>query len=212
MRSFERSAQQVAGADAGNECAFTSHRQRRGSAQALGRMKTAMRNLFAFLAAAVAPAAVILVPYAADLVLAETASSDPHAWERFNRVAVLVAGTSLLYVVVLGIPAFLLLHWRKAIRWWSATAVGFFLGCLPVAFSLWPADADLQTTASHWDGEKMVQTVVDGVPTLAGWVSYAKAVAGMGAFGAVGGLAFWVVWRAMRPNKPMHATYEDARA
>lgn len=46
----------------------------------------------------------------------------------------------------------------------------------------------------------MVQTVVDGVPTLAGWLSYANAVAGMGAFGTVGGLAFWVVWRVMRPR------------
>lgn len=167
---------------------------------ALGRMKAALRTFFAFLAAAIAPAALILVPFAVDLVAAGAADSDPYAWERFNRVAVLVAGTSFLYVVVLGIPAFLLLRWRKAIRWWSATVVGFLLGCLPVAFSLWPVDADLRTTQSHWDGGKMVQTVVDGVPTLAGWLSYANAVAGMGAFGTVGGLAFWVVWPVMRPR------------
>lgn len=171
-----------------------------------------MRNVFAFLAAAIAPAALILVPYVLDLVVTGAADSDPYAWERFNRIAFLVAGTSFLYVVVLGIPAFLLLRWGKAIYWWSATAVGFLLGCVPVAFSLWPADADLQTRASHWDGEKMVQTVVDGVPTLAGWVSYAKSVVLMGAFGAVGGLAFWLIWWVMRPNKPMQTTCEDARA
>jgi hypothetical protein len=164
-------------------------------------MKEAMRNVFAFLAAAIAPAAVILVPYTVDLLADGAADSDPYAWERFSRVAVLIVGTSLLYVVVLGMPAFLLLRWRKAIYWWSATAVGFLLGCLPVAFSLWPEDSDLRTSASHWDGEKMVQMVVDGVPTFAGWVSYAKAVAAMGAFGAVGGLAFWIVWRALRPDK-----------
>jgi hypothetical protein len=104
-------------------------------------------------------------------------------------------------------PAFLIMRWRDAIRWWSTIAVGFVLACLPVAVSLWPTDdSDLQTTAAHWDGEKMVATVIEGVPTVAGWISYLQAVAIMGVFGAIGGLAFWLVWMGLRSNKSSEPT------
>jgi hypothetical protein len=89
----------------------------------------------------------------------------------------------------------------------------FVLGCLPIAVSDWPShEPDLQTTSSHWDGEKMVETMVGGVPTLAGWIAYAREVSLFGLFGAVSGLAFWLVWWSMRPKKPMQATHESARA
>jgi hypothetical protein len=42
----------------------------------------------------------------------------------------------------------------------------------------------------------MVQTMIDEVPTFGGWIAYVKGVPFMGAYGAVGGLGFWLVWRA----------------
>jgi hypothetical protein len=174
-------------------------------------MKSVMRTILAFLAAVVTPGALILLPSALGMVIAGS-DQDPHAWPHFARVLSLIMGTSFLYVLVLGVPAFLLLRWRNAIRWWSAVIVGFVLGCLPLAIDLWPYEPDVQSTTSHWDGEKMVETIIDGVPTLAGWLSYAKAVSIFGVFGAVSGLAFWLVWRGTRSNKPLQATREDARA
>jgi hypothetical protein len=44
----------------------------------------------------------------------------------------------------------------------------------------------------------MVQTMINGVPTVAGWISYIEGVLFMGAFGTLGGLAFWMVWRSFR--------------
>jgi hypothetical protein len=176
----------------------------------LVRMKTGLRTFLAFLAAAIAPGFLILLPLAAGIVIEP---ADPYAWERFTRLAMLILATSFLYVLVLGLPAFLVLRWRNAIRWWSVPVAAFVLGCLPVAIGNWPRDEpDLQTTSSHWDGERMVATMVRGVPTSAGWMAYAKEVAVFGFFGAVSGLAFWLVWWSMRPNKPMQATREDARA
>ena len=175
-------------------------------------MKTALRVFLAFLAAVIAPAVVFLLPSAIGIVTAGS-YGDADAWRLFTGLLPLVLVTSSVYVVVLGVPAFLLLRWRNAIRWWSVPAAGFVLACLPVAIDMWPShEPDLQTTSSHWDGEKMVETMDSGVPTLAGWLSFAKAVLLFGAFGAVAGLSFWLVWWGMRSNKPLQATRENARA
>jgi hypothetical protein len=175
-------------------------------------MKTALRVFLAFLAAVVAPAVPILLPSAIGIVIAGS-YGDADVWVPFTHLLSLILMTSFLYVLVLGVPAFLLLRWRNAIRWWSVPSAGFVLACLPVAIDLWPShEPDLQTTSSHWDGEKMVETMVNGAPTLAGWLSFAKTVLLFGAFGAVAGLAFWLVWWGMRSYKPLQATREDARA
>ena len=163
-------------------------------------MRTLTRSALALIAAVVAPPAIILVPEAAHLLLSDAASFDPHAWIRFGRIAAVLLMTASISVVFLGLPVFLLLLWRRAIRWWSALIAGFVLGCLPIAIGTWPArNPELQTTAAHWDGEKMVNTMIDGVPTLAGWIRYLEVTALFGGFGAVGGLAFWAVWRALQP-------------
>ena len=156
-------------------------------------MSTLGRSVLALLAAAVAPAALLLAPSAVELAM--NRPQDAAAWSRFSKWFVAVMGTSALYVLVLGVPAFLILRWRKCIRWWSSIAAGFVLAGLPIALSLWPGDSTLRSTVSHWNGERMVYTMIDGVATLEGWIRYAESIAAFGAFGAVGGLAGWLVWR-----------------
>ena len=162
-------------------------------------MRTTLRSILALLAAALAPAGLFLVPMGAALLKGD--GYDAAAWSGFSRWLVIVMGTSLLYVVFLGVPVFLLLRWRRAIRWWSATAAGFVVAGLPIAYSLWPHQyADMQTTASHWNGERMVHTMIDGVPTQEGWLEYGAAIASFGLLGAIGGFAGWLVWRVLRPR------------
>lgn len=118
-------------------------------------------------------------------------------------MCLLIAGGHVLF---LGFPTFLVLRKLKAIRWWSSIATGFLLGCIPVAIWAWPLKyPELKSNSSHWDGEKMVQTMVDGVPTVEGWLSYGSGVLFMGAFGAIGGLAFWLVWRKHEPQPSVPA-------
>jgi hypothetical protein len=146
-----------------------------------------------------APAVLLLLPSLFGMLIAG-ADQDPQAWTLFARMGFLIMAASFLYVLVLGVPVFFLLRWRNAIRWWSALMVGFVLGCLPVAVDLWPYEPDFTSTTSHWDWERMVEAIVDGAPTLAGWLGYAKAVSILGVFGAASGLAFWLVRRGTRSN------------
>jgi len=135
---------------------------------------------------------------------------DGYGWVRTGNFGAMALAVSAGHVLILGVPTFIVLKWRDVIRWWSSALSGFVLGCLPVGIWSWPLlYPELKTSSSHWDGEKMVQTMIDGVPTVAGWISYTKGFLFMGAFGAMGGVAFWLVWRALRPNSTPHS---DARA
>ncbi|MES2071703.1 MAG: hypothetical protein V4488_15215 [Pseudomonadota bacterium] len=111
-------------------------------------------------------------------------------------VAIVAFLASLGHVAVLGIPGLLLLSRARQFKALPICLLGFFLGCLPMGIWSWPLKASLRGASdSHWDGEKIVHSMVDGVPTLIGWVSYGEGVLSMGAFGAVAGVAFWLAWR-----------------
>jgi hypothetical protein len=111
---------------------------------------------------------------------------------------------SAAYVVILGVPAYVLLRKLNAIRWWSTTAVGFILGAIPLAILTWPLRySELRGSASV----NGVQTMVDGIPTAAGWLQYMASVSFFGLCGAVSALAFWVVSR----NEAQQRAAGDAR-
>jgi hypothetical protein len=125
---------------------------------------------------------------------------DDYGWLRTRNVSVLALGVSAAHVLVLGVPTFLALNWRNAIRWWSSLLAGLVLGAIPLGIAWWPLDySGLKSSASHSSfGGKMVYTMIDGVPTLAGWIEYLVSVAAMGLLGALGGISFWLVWRRWR--------------
>lgn len=103
----------------------------------------------------------------------------------FGMAALVIAAG---HVAILGFPASIIGWSFGLIRWWSSTIVGFFLGCLPIALLMLPRKG----SGSSVQG---IPLEIDGVFTSAGWVNFAQLVLIMGFFGAVGGLAFWLVWR-----------------
>ena len=117
------------------------------------------------------------------------------------------------HAVLLGLPLFLLLQMRGWVNVISAVAGGFLIGVLPVAAFTWPLRyPELQTSA--WAGN-YGQTMVDGVPTLAGWQQYFDAALFFGGFGASAGLAFWAyLWlrRRMSPSNLMQPTGQQRTA
>ncbi|MGN6229474.1 MAG: hypothetical protein ACTHNM_18760 [Dyella sp.] len=119
---------------------------------------------------------------------------DPYIWIRTGHFLILCALISAAFVLVLGIPAYLLLRWRKAVRWWSTIASGFVLGAVPVAVFSWPLRFS-QGASATVDG---VPTLVNGAPTLAGWLQYLESVAFFGACGAAAATTFWLIARS--PN------------
>jgi len=68
----------------------------------------------------------------------------------------------------------------------------------------WPVEySGYRSSYSYWDGEKMVQAKIDGIPTLVGWIDYSKGVALMGALGAIAALSFWWAWKRLRHDKSL---------
>jgi hypothetical protein len=115
-------------------------------------------------------------------------------------VASLSFGIAVLpfaFAVTLGHSVFLALPLAliyRAKRWTRLGAVvvgGFLIGATPMAVVTWPLSLSARTTASI-DG---VPTIVNGVPTAAGWLSYLEPLALFGALGAVGGFVFWSTFR-----------------
>ncbi|KGI77897.1 hypothetical protein [Oleiagrimonas soli] len=111
---------------------------------------------------------------------------------------------ALAWILVLGLPTFLILKGRGCVRWWSALLSGFLLAAIPVALLGWPYFPGNGTSYSGWDGHGMVDFVVNGIPTHAGWIQYFTSTLGSGALGSTSALAFWLVWRLSgnRETKP----------
>jgi hypothetical protein len=150
-----------------------------------------MRILFSFLAAILMPACLLTAWYLYGQ-FAVFESDDPYIWVRSKNFFFTCLLFAAAFVVVLGVPTYLLLRKLNAVCWWSTIGAGFILGAIPMAIFTWPLRySELRSSASV-DG---VQTMIDGVPTLEGWVQYASAVSFVGACGAVGALAFWTVSR-----------------
>jgi hypothetical protein len=111
-------------------------------------------------------------------------------------IVAIVAFVASLGHVALAIPGLLLLSRTRQFKAWTICLLGFFFGCLPMSIWSWPLKASLRGASdSHWDGEKIVNSMIDGSPTLVGWVSYGEGVLSMGALGALSGAVFWLAWR-----------------
>ena len=169
------------------------------------------RTIFALLGAAIAPAIIVLIigfgGSLSSVLFNNGETLRDGNWTSFFAIVVVILIISSLHVIILGIPAFIMGWYFKTIRWWTSIVVAFFVGALPTAIFLWPLKyPELQSTSSRWDGEKMVQTIIKGVPTVTGWTDWISAFTVMGLFGVSGGLVFWLIWR--QHNKP--ASFQQA--
>ncbi len=103
----------------------------------------------------------------------------------------------------LGLPLFLVL--QKKFKTWGmgksllvAILVGFAVGIIPWGVFTWPLKLSLLIMKNNtWIGPEHVQTVKDGIPTAAGWLSYFKSLLLFGPFGALGGFVFWATLKLL---------------
>ena len=164
-------------------------------------MKPTAASLVSFALAALVPASLVVGWYSLDTFNVQGASGDPYVWLRIRNFAILSSFVSLSHVVVLGLPAFFLLRHLRAVTWYSSAAAGFALACIPIGLFTWPLGYPPGSSASHSVNGKMVATLVNGIPTVSGWLDWLWGMAFMGLLGAVGGLSFWLVW-----HRAVHAT------
>jgi hypothetical protein len=96
---------------------------------------------------------------------------------------------ALAHTVFLGLPLFLVFRLKGWVNVTTCVVFGFAVGAVPDGVLTWPMEhLELHASASV-DG---VPTIINGVITAAGWVSYVKPLIYFGSFGALGGFVFWV--------------------
>lgn len=111
---------------------------------------------------------------------------------------------ALIHSFGLGLPLFLLL--RHKLKNWGmvrslifTVILGFVIGIIPWGVLTWPLKvSSLIMKTNTWIGADHVQTVRNGIPTLAGWVKYFQSLVLFGPFGALGGFAFWITLKLLR--------------
>lgn len=94
---------------------------------------------------------------------------------------------ALAHAVLLGVPAYLLLRPRLRVGFIACCIGGFAVGAVPLGI-LGLFTMTMLTSASTGG----TPTVVNHVPTLAGWIEYAEGVGWAGLLGLIGGVAFWI--------------------
>ena len=147
-----------------------------------------MRIFAALLLAALIPTALMTAWYLYGQ-FSYFPSNDPYIWVRTRGFAIITLFVSALFVTILGLPTFLALKAKGLVNAKAAITAGFFLAAVPVALLTWPMRPGSSSSVGG------VAHVVDGVPTLAGWMSYGVGCLSIGALGVAGALAFWLVYR-----------------
>jgi len=108
---------------------------------------------------------------------------------------------ALGHAVLLGLPLFLVFRSKGWINVMTCVVFGFAVGAVPAGVLTWPMQHPKLYTSASVDG---VPTIINGVITAAGWVSYVKPLIYFGSFGALGGFAFWValIWFGTSEKSP----------
>lgn len=115
-------------------------------------------------------------------------ANDPFIWVRTKNIFIIVLIITAVFVVILGLPTYFVLRQIKRVSWRSTVVSGFLIAATPVALFLWPYDSPGSSASSNG-----VDTMVNGVPTLAGWLDYLQAVLFFGVFGLVSAFVFWLL-------------------
>lgn len=150
-----------------------------------------MKTVLAFAVAVIVPTSLMVAFYLyGQFSIFE--ANDPFIWVRTSKWFVMSFIVSGAYVVILGLPTYFVMRRLNAIRWWSTIIAGSVLGAVPMAILSWPLQYSGTGASAIIDG---VETLVNGVPTTAGWLQYLLSLAYFGGFGAVSALAFWLVVR-----------------
>lgn len=164
-----------------------------------------MRIIFGFILAALIPALLMTAWYLYGQFVV-FGIGDEYIWIRTSGFLSWCIIVSFGHVLILGVPAYLIVSRFYMVKWWSAIVGGFLLGSIPIAIFTWPLRYPLLKISSSSNG---VPIMIDGVPTIAGWLEYISGFSFFGACGAVGAMMFWVV---AAPNKSFKRTALRAAA
>jgi hypothetical protein len=104
-----------------------------------------------------------------------------------------------VHAIGVGIPLFFVISATTTVTWLSALIGGMIAATLPfTAWTLlWVLGLDSSINAlSSVGSEQSHADIIDGVPTVYFWLRHLQLCAPLALFGAIGGVAFWSVWRS----------------
>jgi hypothetical protein len=97
---------------------------------------------------------------------------------------VLTFGMAFGHAILLGLPLFMIFRSKGWVNVATCVLAGFAIGAAPAVVLSWP---------SHPQSAMAALTMTDVAAVIAGWVDYLTPPARFGMFGALGGVAFWLV-------------------
>lgn len=159
-------------------------------------MKNLPRVLLSLTSAVLVPILVLVILIILDRYFRE----GQFDWREIGRNLAQVSAYTIAYMVAIGMPMFFLLLTKNWIRWWTCSVAGFCIGFLAYAWPKWPLRGGPTHSTSYLDGDEWIDTMIAGVPTVAGWIEFVEGALLVGTFGAIGGLACWAVWRRIPSN------------
>ena len=98
----------------------------------------------------------------------------------------------LAHALVLGLPIFLIFRWKRWVNPITCNLLGFLAAAASGVVPRWPSTATnlaLRTNARVGG----VQTYIDGVPTAAAWLDFARDLIFLGVFGGTAGIVFFAI-------------------
>ena len=93
----------------------------------------------------------------------------------------------MFHALILGFPIYLFLKKYFSFNYVFAGISGFIVGALPLAIFTWPLRLSATKSSSSLNG---VQHMIEGIPTLAGWLSYIQGFMVFGCLGILGAITY----------------------
>ncbi len=158
-------------------------------------LKKVIVHIFALLLCSVIPAILFLL---SGLFAGPLESLSATLWYQFLEMFALITYVAALHAVGLGLPIYWLVTYYSAFTYRASLLCGFIAGSLPIAIYMWPLDIFGPKGSTSIQG---VKTVIDGIPTLSGWLFYIKSVCVFGFLGSSGALMFKYVLNKFSPQE-----------
>ncbi len=153
-----------------------------------------LRVAAALFAAAATPATIFALLELMDQTQYFSSTTFKYAFFAATNLWLMIFIVALLHAVILGLPAYFFARRFHLTFWWVSIAFGFVIGLVPFAVAFWPM-THIHAGYRAWDGNEMVDYLIDGTPTKAGWINYLYQSSAMGAVGMLSGFVAWLVWR-----------------
>ena len=147
-------------------------------------MRALVVHIFALLLCSVLPAVLYLGYF---LVWGLLESLNASLWHQFPEMFMLITFIAAVHSVALGLPIYFLVKSYSPFTYKVSMLCGFVVGSVPIAIFTWPLYYLGSKSSSSVNG---VQIMIDGVPTMSGWLYYIEGVCLFGFLGSSGALMF----------------------